>query len=118
MTFENAVRRRLGLQGPYRISCDASGGRQVQIGDYTWDSDPYEFDLTAHPVKVETRKRRANSIFGHSGGFSAWERGQTNQMPVEIMEDTYEVSDDSRPSFSKTFDSIPDIWAWLDEEPS
>ena len=75
MSFEDAVRRRLNLQGEYQISIEPSGGGEVQIGDYTWDSDPYEFALDVRPVITQTIKRKNPSLFHE--GYGAWERGET-----------------------------------------
>lgn len=43
--FEAAVRRKFGAPPDAHVYVDISGGNQVQIGDYTWDTDPYEFSI-------------------------------------------------------------------------
>lgn len=45
MTFENAIRRLFGVDETWEAGCDESGGGEVQIGDYTWDTEPLEFTL-------------------------------------------------------------------------
>lgn len=113
MSFEDAVRARLGLVGEYQITCEASGGGQYQIGDYTWDSEPYVFELVASPITIHVERRKAPSLFGR--GYAAWERGEQPE-PTKYDEFTFHKPDPSRPTFSQEFDSIPALWAWLDEK--
>lgn len=110
--FEDAVRKRLKLEGPYVITVDSSGGGQYQLGDYTWGSDPYEHTVSATPITVETHVRRR---YGTGSSFSQWERGEK---PDPAKYESFEMNhhDPSRPSYSKDFETIPDIWAWLEEE--
>lgn len=114
MSFEEAVKRRLGLTGDYRVHVEITGGREVQIGDYTWDSEPYEVELYVTPTKKRTERRRTHSpsLFG----FAAWSRGE-KPAPDEYEDLTFDVPDHSRQSIQKTFQEIPDIWDWLNEEP-
>jgi hypothetical protein len=112
MSFEDAVRKRLNLQGDYNIGVIASGGGQYQIGDYTWDSEPYTFEVYAHPTVKRTETRKMPSLFPSS--YSAWERGEQAQ-PAEYRTFEFDQPDGSRPSFSQEFDSVPEIWAWLEE---
>jgi hypothetical protein len=45
--FEDACRRLLGAHPDAYISVDIEGGQEVQIGDMTWDTEPYEFEVWA-----------------------------------------------------------------------
>lgn len=96
--FEDAVRKRWGLsiedRDDWKIDVEVFGGGQVQIGDYTWDSVPYEFEVTATQMTIQWR--------------SPWKnRPAFPQLtPVTGKHKT------------KTFNSLPEIWAWIAEEAS
>lgn len=45
--FEAAVRRLLGVDATWTVHVTISGGDSVQIGDYTWDTNPHEFEVWA-----------------------------------------------------------------------
>lgn len=48
--FATAVRRKVGARPDADVSVIVEGGKEVQIGDYTWDSDPYTFEIHVHSV--------------------------------------------------------------------
>jgi len=45
--FENEVRKALNAPADAYVSVEFSGGQEVQIGDCTWDSEPYAIEISA-----------------------------------------------------------------------
>lgn len=45
--FEDAVRKMFDAPPEARVSVFIEGGQDVQIGDYTWDTEPHEIEVWA-----------------------------------------------------------------------
>lgn len=86
--FEAAVRKRMGVGEDFQIQVETHGGAEYQLGEYTWDSEPYSFHLIAQPM--------------------SWIEVSGNDRRV-LMGDVSRHSERQEIEF----DSIPDLWAWM-----
>lgn len=92
--FEARVRERFGVDDTWRVEVEMSGGGQFQIGDYTWDSEPYRLEVVATAMKIDWVRDR----YFHGGTLRPRLVGDYKGRK------TYETG------------SLPEIWAWLEEE--
>lgn len=60
--FEAALRKRLGVGEDFLVQVEPSGGGEYQIGDYTWDTEPYRFAVTAQPMRWQTTPDTRHSV--------------------------------------------------------
>lgn len=91
--FEDGVRKRFGIDDTWKVEVEVSGGGQVQIGDYTWDSVPYKFEVSAIQQKL------------------VWVRDRYRG----VLRPTLSSDFNSRKTYEA--ESLPEIWSWMEETP-
>lgn len=89
-SFEAALRKKMGVGEDFQVSVEPRGGKDYQLGEYTWDTEAYSFAVIAQPMRWHQARSGTAVLLGDVSRHSERQ---------EIV-----------------FDTVPDIWNWLMEQ--
>lgn len=90
-SFDDAVRRLLGAPDFALVRCEISGGGEVQIGEMTWETEPTEIEVEAYVPEHMWRRKT-------------------------FKEAHPEFDSRKKTAWTRTFNTLPELWAALHEE--